>query len=189
MSRASSDQPSGRFLLRIEPGLHATLRQAARALDLSLNDYCSRKLAAPLGSVTLPGAAAVVERAAAVAGGSLLGVVGFGSWAREQLHDHSDVDVLVVVEPTERLSRTLYRRWDARPVVWDDRAVEPHFVHLPSVGDNATGLWAEVALDGVVLFERHLEVSRLLAHVRRDIVSGRLVRRIVHGQPYWTEVA
>jgi hypothetical protein len=24
---------------------------------------------------------------------------------------------------------------------------------------------------------------------RRDIVAGRIVRRVVHGQPYWTAVA
>jgi hypothetical protein len=52
-----------------------------------------------------------------------------------------------------------------------------------------TGLWAEAALDGVVLFERGLVVSKRLAAVRRDIVAGRLVRRLAHGQPYWAAVA
>lgn len=52
-----------------------------------------------------------------------------------------------------------------------------------------TGLWAEVAMDGVVLFERGLKLSMALVRIRREIISGRLVRRLVHGQPCWSEVA
>ena len=44
-------------------------------------------------------------------------------------------------------------------------------------------------MDGVVVFERGLRLSARLARVRRDIAAGHLVRRIAHGQPYWTEVA
>jgi hypothetical protein len=40
-----------------------------------------------------------------------------------------------------------------------------------------------------VLFERDFRISSKLVQVRHDIVSGRIVRRIAHGQPYWTEVA
>jgi predicted HicB family RNase H-like nuclease len=36
---------SGRFLLRIDPGLHAALRHAASASGQSLKEYCGRKLA------------------------------------------------------------------------------------------------------------------------------------------------
>jgi len=46
----SSGTLFGRFLLRISPGLHAALREAATAQGLSLNDYCARKLAAPASS-------------------------------------------------------------------------------------------------------------------------------------------
>jgi hypothetical protein len=181
---------SGRFLLRIPPGLHATLRAAAQAAGMSLNDYCARKLAAPLGSLAaLPDGAAVVERAAAVCGAGLVGVVVYGSWVRGEAGDGSDVDVLVVLERGASPSRSLYRAWDAAPVSWQRRAVEPHFVRLPDVGEPVSGLWAEVALDGVVLFERQLLVSSVLAHVRHEVVAGRLVRRFVHGQPYWAEVA
>ena len=52
-----------------------------------------------------------------------------------------------------------------------------------------SGLWAEVALDGTVLFDRGWMLSARLARVRRAIADGRLVRRVVHGQPYWTETA
>ena len=70
------------------------------------------------------------------------------------------------------------------PVTWDGREVDPHFVHLPKPG-QATGAWGEAAVDGIVLHEREYAVSATLASVRREIAAGRLVRRIIHGQPYW----
>jgi HicB family/Nucleotidyltransferase domain len=183
-------EASGRFLLRLSPGLHSLLRRAAREAGSSLNDYCVRKLAAPSGSVdALPGTAAVVERAAELFDEHLIGVVAFGSWARGEAVASSDVDVLVVVDRGAPIRRDLYRRWDARPLTWDGRQIEPHFVRLSSSETPATGLWAEAAIDGLILFERGAKLSRRLAEVRRAIVAGRLVRRVAHGQPYWTEVA
>jgi hypothetical protein len=93
-----------------------------------------------------------------------------------------------VLEAAQPLTRGLYRVWDESPLYWCDRPVEPHLVHLPEPGAVGT-VWAEAAIDGVVLFEQGLRISRHLAAVRRDIAAGRLVRRTVHGQPYWSEVA
>jgi predicted nucleotidyltransferase len=191
MRRTPRARASGRFLLRIAPGLHEALRAAARASETSLNDYCTRKLAAPVGGwIALRDAAAVVERAAAVCGEKMIGVVVYGSWARSEMTDGSDVDVLVVMEPGTSPSRALYRAWDdERMVAWEGRPVEPHFVRLPDATDPISGLWAEVAIDGIVLFERELSISRHLARVRSEVAAGRLVRRFAHGQPYWAEVA
>jgi predicted nucleotidyltransferase len=189
IKRRGGRRPAGgRLLLRLEPGLHAALREAARAEGTSLNDYLVGRIAAPAGSAH-QGAADTVARAAAVASGQLAGIVAFGSWTRGEVADSSDVDVLVVVDPGVRLSRALYRRWDERPVDWGGRSVEPHFVHLPEPGGRVSGLWAEVAIDGVVLFERGVQLSALLVRIRREILAGRLVRRLVHGQPYWSEGA
>jgi hypothetical protein len=176
--------PSGRFVLRITPGLHAALRAAAREEGLSLNEYCARKLASPTGCVTGP-AGEVVERAASRFGAALIGIVAFGSWARGEAADGSDVDILVVLESRLSIVRDLYRAWDEEPLSWGGRPVEAHFVHLPQPDEPMSGLWAEAALDGVVLFERGLAVSRRLADVRRRITAGELSRRRVHGQPYW----
>jgi len=178
------DLPSGRFLLRIDPGLHAALRRAADLANLSLNEYCARKLAG--GGVGLgdPGWQAV-ERAAAVVGGSLIGVAVYGSWARGEPMETSDVDVLVVVATSTPITRQLYRRWDEEPVRWEGRSVEPHFVHFPPGGSGPSGTWAEVALDGIVLFDRDLALSRRLVEVRKRILDGAVERREIHGQPYW----
>lgn len=178
------DLPSGRFLLRIDPGLHATLRTAAAQAGLSLNEYCARKLAGGGVGYGDPGWQAV-ERAAAVAGGSLRAVAVYGSWARGEPMESSDVDVLVVLGSSMPINRGLYRRWDEEPVHWEGRRVEPHFVHLPLPGHPPSGTWLEVALDGIVLFDRNLILSRRLVELRKLILDGSMERREVHGQPYW----
>lgn len=176
-------------MLRLRPGLHAVLRAAARTAGMSLNDYCARKLAAPTGNlIALRGGSAVVERAAELFGDRLIAVIAFGSWARGEMTAASDVDILIVVDASAPLTRELYRRWDEQPFTWEGHRVEPHFVHLRGMDEGATGLWAEAAMDGIVLFERGTETSRWLAQVRRDILAGRLVRRVIHGQPYWAGI-
>jgi hypothetical protein len=187
-SNRSRTTASGRFLLRIDPGLHAALREAAREAGLSLNDYCVRKLAAPCAQIEGP-AAELLERAASLLGEALVGVVAYGSWAREETTDRSDVDMLVVVADGTDIVRELYRRWDGAPLTWQSRPVEPHFVHLPEPGGAVSGTWAEASVDGLVIFDRNQAVSRRLAEVRRRIVAGELVRREIHGQPYWVEAA
>jgi len=125
-----------------------------------VSGYCGRKLAAPVGELSaFENAAAAVARAAAVADGALAGVIAFGSWARSELHDASDIDLLVVVDRTPELSRSLHRRWDEDPVIWEGRRVEPHFVTLLESSAPVVGLWAEAAVDGIVLFARDLELA------------------------------
>ena len=187
MTSRSTGAKSGRFLLRMPRQTHAMLEAAARASGLSLNAYCVRKLtgAGADGLVDEP-AAALVTRAAAVAGDAMVAVVLHGSWSRGDATPGSDVDLLVVVEPRVTPNRQWYREWDAHPAVWEGRAVDPHFVHPPPE-ESLSGLWAEAAVDGTVLFDRDRRISTALTRIRRAIASGRFVRRVVHGQPYWTE--
>lgn len=180
-----SRAPSGRFVLRIEPGLHGTLREAARAAATSLNEYCARKLASP-GVRLDEEASTIVERAASILGEALVGIVAFGSWVRGEHDATSDFDVLLIAADDLPVSRRLYRRWDDAPVLsWRGLEVEPHFIHLLPEGEVPSGLWGEVATDGVILFERGFEVSRRLAEVRSRIADGDIVRRFAQGQPYW----
>ena len=175
---------SGRFVLRIDSDLHASLREEAAATGRSLNEFCARKLAAPGLLPVEPGWHAV-GRAVDIVGAALVGLVVFGSWARQQATEGSDVDLLVVVEGSLKVDRGLYRAWDSAPLTWEGRPVEPHFVHLPESASRLTGLWAEVAVDGIVLFDRSLSVSRRLSEFRREIVSGSIRRGRIHGQSYW----
>jgi predicted nucleotidyltransferase len=176
---------SGRFLLRIDPEEHRWLRDAARAAGVSLNEYCARRLAipAPAGDT---GLWAVAARAWRLLGDELAGVVVFGSYARDAAVQDSDIDLLVVLGEGGRVTRELYRRWDdAGPLRVDGRAVDAHFVSLPGVAAPLTGLWAEVSIDGLVLYDRDLALSRRLAAYRSAIAAGAMERRWAHGQPYW----
>ena len=182
-------QASGRFLLRVPPSLHRVLQSGARACDLSLNEYCVRRLAVGGSGLAVDdGAVAVVAAAADIVGAQLVAVIVYGSWVRGEATAISDVDALIVVDPEVSLTRSLYRTWDKVPMTWHGRPVDPHFVH-PPVGRIEGGVWGEAALDGVVVFERDWQVSTELANIRRSIAAGRLVRRYVHGQPYWTVAA
>ena len=177
--------PSGRFVLRIDPGLHASLRDAARAADTSLNSYCAEKLAS-LGAGLDEEGTGVVRRAISVLGDSLIGVVAFGSWARGDDSPESDLDVLVIADEAVDISRALYRQWDAEPALgWHGHRVSPHFVRLASEGAPISGFWAEVAMDGLVLFEKTWAVSRHVAGLRRQILEGEITRRVVGEQVYW----
>jgi predicted nucleotidyltransferase len=183
--RGDINKRVARFLLRIPRPAYRTLQRAASDAQLSLNEYCVRVLTAPGPDLAShPDGALLVARAIDIVGDALVGVILYGSWARGEAGRDSDVDVLVVVEDSVPLSRTLYGEWDTAPVEWSGRPVDPHFVHLPTAG-SPTGVWGEAAIDGVILFERRLRVSAALARVRRDIADGRLVRRVAHGQPYW----
>lgn len=187
--RPFQKDPSGRFLLRIDPGLHGVLRRAAASAGVSLNDFCARVLAGPSGSASLwQGAADAVRHAAVCVGSALVGVVAFGSWARGEERAGSDIDLLVVVDGVD-VTRALYRCWDDTELLWEGRPVEPHFVRLPAADEVVAGLWAEVAIDGIILFVRDRALPARLARVRRDIISGRVVRRLADGHPYWVKAA
>lgn len=179
-----------RFVLRLPSWLHQDLTSRAAAHALSLNEYCVRKLGGPepLG-IAHPDALDLRARADAVTGHRLVGIIVHGSWARGEARTTSDVDVLVVVERQLRLTRALYRAWDLAPLRWEGRAVDAHFVHLPEDAPRAGGVWCEVAVGGTVVYEADGRIQRALGEIRRAVADGRLVRKLVHGQPYWTVAA
>ena len=178
------------MLLRLPARVHAALQAAARDAQLSLNEYCTRRLASPATRLSVSeDAVRAVGAAGDLLGANLVSVVLYGSWSAGHAASSSDVDLLIVVERSVGLTRGLYRRWDQRPITWNDRPVDPHFAHVPRRDEDPTGLWAEVAVSGVVLFERDDRVATHLVRVRGAIADGKLVRKISHGQPYWTLAA
>ncbi|CAN5425959.1 hypothetical protein BH23ACI1_BH23ACI1_27490 [soil metagenome] len=182
--------PPGRLLLRLPPALHGAVQRAAGAAGLSVNEYCVRRLAIPGPVQALHGPwPELVRRAAETFDGALAGVVAHGSWVRGTAGSASDIDALVVLDPSVRLTRSIYATWDAQPLAWEGRPLDLHFVHLPAAGGAPSALWCEAAVEGLVIYERDAQLSRRLAELRRAMAEGRLVRKTVQGQPYWTVAA
>jgi len=154
------------------------------AAGVSLNEHCVRLLAGG-GAPVDPDAAALLERLERAVGADLVGVVAYGSWARGDAGDASDIDLLVVVDTRLPITRESYRTLDEPPPRWGGRDVDVHLVPLPATGAEITGSWAEAATEGIVLRERGLEISRRLIDIRRRVAAGEITRRVVHGQPYW----
>jgi hypothetical protein len=186
------DSRAARVLLRLPSDLHRALVRAARRAGLSFNQYCVRRLAEPEPALAPASAAlrgAVLTAARAAHGDRLLGVIVIGSFARGEAAAGSDLDVLLVLDSSVPLTRALYRDWDAAAPTVPGHVLDAHFTHLPPDDARPGAVWCEAAVDGLVWFDRDGRVARALAAVRRAIAEGRVVRAVVHGQPYWKEVA
>jgi predicted nucleotidyltransferase len=181
----ASRRPSGRFVLRIPPALHASLARSAHRRGISLNEHCVRSLARA-EAMTGTGLTDAVVRALEQLGPDVVGMAVFGSWARGEAGPSSDVDVLIVLAPDVEITRSLYRPWDDVDLSVDGHRVEPHFVRMRADAEPVSGLWAEIALDGAVVYDPDLTLSRELSRVRRAILGGGLVRRSAGGRSWWT---
>ncbi len=188
------------LILRLPSSLHQQLKDEARAAEMSLNKYCQALLrkrprgtageASPVSftfaSGRTPRAALLQELSALVLGawgGDIEALAVFGSFARGRETSKSDIDLLIVLSTRVQFDRDVYSRW--RCVKMLGHEVAPLFVKIPKKEERIGGLWYEVALDGIVLFDRELLLSRFLSHVR-ELIAGGLVRRMVtHGHPYW----
>jgi predicted nucleotidyltransferase len=176
---------SGKFVLRAGPELHRRLRAAAEERGLSLNEYCVQALSTsgpdPLATGPLPaGLLGRLKRHLPVRAAVL-----FGSAARGERRASSDVDLLVVVEGERALDRELYETADRALRDLAPRELSLHFAHLPAHSAQVGSLWLEVALDGLILEDADGETGRRLREIRDDILGGRWVRKLSHGQPYW----
>ena len=174
------------ILIRSNHALHQRMVATAKRQQKSLNELCCDRLALPsnLESDSLGLLRQVVIAADIAFQSDLLGVVFYGSRARSEGRDDSDWDFLLVMREGVPLSRDLYRRWD-HDFPATDHPLEVHFAHIPSSPKGATGFWAEIALDGIVLYEQQFVVSRHLISVRHDIAAGLITRKKSHGQTYW----
>lgn len=182
-----SSKSLGKFILRVPPALHTQLKADALRAGSSLNEHCTRILESGGAASRTDDAFArdLVDRAERILGDALAGVIVYGSWVRGEAADTSDIDVMLVAERGATITRSLLANWDSSPLNFDGRPVQAHFISLPASTGSISGLWAELAIDGVVVFERGFEVSRRLARARSEIAAGRLQRRRSHGQNYW----
>jgi len=174
------------ILVRGDSSLHERVLAAARRHQKSINELCCDRLSVPssIDGDLYALLRKIVGAADATFPTELVGVVFYGSRARLEARDESDWDFLLVMNNAVALNRDLYRRWDDHFAA-DRNAVEIHFAQLPPSTRMATGFWAEIALDGIILYERDFAISRHLIAVRHDIANGLIMSRKSHGQTYW----
>ena len=202
------------FLLRLPKKLLNRIKRRSAALNRSVNSYCIDQLYTGLAAQPALGtvAAAPIRNALIMQPGNsalaalyaetctyvtsvlarqfdeqLLGVVLYGSAARDQLATSSDIDLLVVLKREFVFDRDIYdkipnTRIQAHPV-------SVLFSNLPAPGDMLRSLWMEIALDGIVLLDSNFAVSQYLIQVRRNILAGTSSREKVYGVSYWSSRA
>ena len=188
------------LILRIPSLLHQRLKEEARHADTSLNKHCITLLDRRTGKAASEGVSTSLSFATAhsdrmvslqdLSAGVIEAwkkeiekLVLFGSFARGRQTANSDIDLLVVLDGNVTLDRDIYARWQFHR--FNAREVAPLFVHIPGTGERIGGLWFEVALDGIVLYDRDLHLSRFLSRVRELVAEGRVKRMVTHGHPYW----
>ncbi len=173
--------PSGKFVLRLQPRLHLRLREEARRHEVSLNEWIVSRLEPnPLEAATVP-----VEPILSAFDNQIEGVVLFGSTARGERRKDSDVDLLIVLRSDIEIRRGLYSAWDQKvaPLLGD--VYSPQFTHLHETTQSASSLWLEVAMEGQVLFDPEGQVRKFMRALREQIAEGAFVRKLSHGHPYW----
>src|SRR5208282_5621845 len=147
---------SGRFVVRLPPKTHQALRNEALRRGVSLNALCQMALERHVSGQSQFGPGqeetpAIVGGIRELLGDSLLAIVMFGSVARGDSRDGSDIDLLIALNRGRALKRNIYSLWDER---FPAQEHNPHFVHLPLQTLDAGSLWLEAAVDGVVQYDR-----------------------------------
>lgn len=177
-------------MLRIEPDLHQKLTDMAKAQSLSLNNTCLKLLKLGLSiqeqrPVSIPNQEAVIKKLKKKFENKLLGVILFGSFARGEQTEVSDIDILIVLDKCVPIVRELYRWWDENIVISSDHEVNPHFVNFPDPGLSVSGIWLEVAQDGIILFDLANKIKNILQKLQRLIEKGDVRRYVSNGHAYW----
>jgi predicted nucleotidyltransferase len=171
-----------RILLRRPVALQDLIRLKARERNTSINSMLVEAIQKGVTASGVEGyEGRIIELAKSEFGSCFVGLLLYGSKARGDAYDTSDTDILVVVDPSVRITRDLYRVWDATL----PSTLSINISHLPAAARDAGSLWLECALDARILFDPTGVLRRRLDEIKDLIVSGAFIRRATHGQGYW----
>lgn len=184
---------SGKFVLRLPPDLHQILVKKSHQMEKSLNQVCLDLLSQKNFVDTHPAQASIwhhvyehtFEPLKKNFGKKLLGIVGFGSYAKGQQTESSDIDLLIILDASIPLTRSLYRWWDTHVHWISSTELNAHFIHLPRHIQNATGIWFEVAQNHHMLYQQKSKVAPFFKKAIGAIQKGQLRQYWSHGHPYW----
>lgn len=168
---------SGKFVIRIDPQLHVLLKEQAKRAGLSLNQIVIQRLQNEVDQNF-----AVIQNQF---GKELLGIILFGSTVRGDQRKSSDIDLLIVLKESTKLSRKLYSEWDDKVESQLGPQYSPQFVHLPKDLKQVSGLWLEAALEGEIVFEVGHDLRTTVYKIKDLISSGYFQRKESYGHPYW----
>ncbi|MBI1862079.1 MAG: nucleotidyltransferase domain-containing protein [Deltaproteobacteria bacterium] len=122
---------------------------------------------------------------------SLEGLALFGSSARGEATEGSDVDLLIVLASSGAIDRSLYDWWHAHTEALHKKgtpSLSPHFVALPAKPSTVGSLWYEVAREGVICWDRNFRVTSVLRELREAMERGEVIRKVTYGHPYWVKI-
>lgn len=126
----------------------------------------------------------IVDIAQSIFPDEIEGVVLFGSQARGDNTNESDIDILIVLKNSIIITKDVYLKWDQLSKNLSEE-VSVHFVNLPQNLYSLSGLWCEVSLEGIILFDDELNVSKFLVRLRDEIFNGSYKSAYSHGHRYW----
>ena len=190
---------SGKFVLRLDPEIHAQLIEIKEEKNISLNELCKGYITSSLYSSTRNATHSTIWTRLAWYCMRYFpdfnGIVLFGSVARGEATENSDCDVAVILNRGANINRKLYKQWEVLEEAWEKEygiplkfqnwELQPSIISLPELGTSTTSLWAELSIDGIVLSENKFSISRYLSFARREISSGKLIRKTSYGHGYW----
>lgn len=181
---------SGKFVIRMPPTLHQKLAKWAMQEGVSLNKVCTQLLESGLRHTHEEPAwqRAAMELLPLLQerfGGKLLGVALFGSQVSGEATARSDLDILIVLDRSIPIHRSLYRWWEEAVPYKREPERAPHFVHLPVKPRTAGSLWFEITLKHKILYQKKRCLDRIFRELQQLIDSAQIRRESVHGHPYW----
>ena len=183
----NSNVEKSRFLLRLDSGVYKKLLQLSKNQKLSINSLCSHFIEYGLLAGTHD-QKWIDEIVSAYSGEGLQAIILFGSQSRGEASASSDIDLLLVFAPECKITRSLYRKFEKlMDEIPNGDRYSIHCVSQPELSVNPSSFWFEITLDGKVLWKKNNQINDWLKKVKNVICSGKYVRKLSSGQPYWME--
>ncbi|MBU4484207.1 toxin-antitoxin system HicB family antitoxin [bacterium] len=180
---------SGKFVLRTSTDLHEKLSEEALARGVSLNQICIHYLEGVKNRgderLWYSFCIKIVEELKKHFKEKLVGVVVFGSQIDGYATEHSDVDLLIVLDKSLSINRSLYRWWDENISDGSGFEINPHFVSMPDDIKKTTGIWLEIAQNNEILFQKRCNMKTLMDKLNELIKNDHVRRYWSNGHPYW----
>lgn len=114
----------------------------------------------------------------------LVGIAVFGSRVTGDDTPASDVDILVALRTGTPINRSEYIWWDA---LAENRlfTLNPQFLAIPATPRAAGGIWFEIALHHIILFDPRHRLAGFLNKLNTLQQREAVTRAWSNGHPYW----